>query len=226
MVRACDIINKKYNKLESKYGSTRSTLFGRFYEKIISKWLEEREKYTLERWPNNKVVRKPRIYWNNIFLDNFNFSKDWFVRDEVEESLNFLKNKKSHCTLDGTFKKNDKFYIWEAKNWPLYPEKGPKHQIRKYLTNNPWIFDKKFDIGGKNYEISGFLFSFWNMELKDKTEIEEGVNQIIGENKFKIILTQAILDDCLGKQYDWYREIIKEEKANIDDFFDQLLSRK
>jgi len=135
MVKACDIISKKYNKLESKYGSTRSTLFGKFYERIISK-----------------------------------FSRDWLSKKEVEKSL---KGKVSHCTLDGVFKKNTKFYIWEAKNWPLYPEKGPKPQIKRYLTTNPWIIAEKFDLSGKEYEISGFLFSFWYIRPKDKIEIEE-----------------------------------------------------
>lgn len=224
MAKASDIISNKYNRPESKYGSTRSTLFGKFYERIISKWLEEMG-YSLERWRSG-AVHKPRIYWKSISLDMFDFSGGWFSREEVEESLETLKSERRYCTLDGVFKRSGEFYIWEAKNWPLFPEKGPKPQIKKYLTAYPWIFAKKFDLSGKEYEISGFLFSFWYMTPEDKREIEEGVNRIIGENRFKIILTRELLDECINEQYDWYREIIKQERANIYEFFDQLLGEK
>jgi len=164
MEKACHIISKEYNKPESKYGATRSTLFGRFYERIISKWLEEREGYSLKR-QSGGAVHKPRIYWKNIQIDNFDFSRDWLSKKEVEKSLKSKESKGSHCIPDGVFKKNTKFYIWEAKNWPLYPEKGPKHQIKRYLTTNPWIIAENFDLSGKEYEISGFLFSFWYIIL-------------------------------------------------------------
>jgi hypothetical protein len=39
--KARDIINSRYhdNWRESRYGSTRSTLFGKFYERVLRKWL-------------------------------------------------------------------------------------------------------------------------------------------------------------------------------------------
>jgi len=60
------------------------------------------------------------------------------------------------------------------------------------------------------------------MPASVKAEIEQGVNRIIGANKFEIVLTSGIIDDCIKRQYDWYAEIIKREKRNVNNFFDQL----
>jgi len=228
MIRARDIINKKYDKPESKYGATRSTLFGKFYERIIAKWIEEKEDYKLKRHENFSV-HKPRIYWNTISLEGFNFTnnniKDNFVmtKEEIEKPLENLK-KRSHCTPDGVFEKESKYYIWEAKNWPLTPEKGgPKKQIKNYLCSNPWIFARKFSLDRPGLHISRFIFSWWDMEIPDKEYIEKYINTILGENKFSIMLTEGILTDCIKNNYPWYRDIIGEEKKNIEEFFNQLL---
>ncbi len=217
-----DIFSAKYNsRPESKYGSTRSTLFGKFYERVLSRWLEESKECSLRRWPN-KAVHKPRIYWSKISLDSFDFSAQEEVRRQIDKS----KEGRNYCTPDGVFEKNTRFYLWEAKNWPLYPEKGPKTQIWNYLITNPWVFSKKFELGGHEEEISGFWFSYWWIEEHDKKKIEKMVNSIIGEGKFEIICTKEILRDCIVNQYNWYIEIIKQEKANVDSFFKQLLGEK
>jgi len=221
MTTAHELFNPKLNKPESKYGSTRSTLFGKFYERIISTWLERKAGYVLERWKNGSV-RKPRIYWNTIPLNAFDLSGEENLEARVKR---LLLSKKSHCTPDGLFTKNGKFYIWEAKNWPLYPENGPESQIWNYLSDHPWIFAKLFDLGGNKENISGFLFSFWYMDSSTKESIENRVNKIVGKNMFKIILNTEIIDDCIQHQYPWYVQIIEQERQNVISFFDQLLGR-
>ena len=225
MTRAQDIINDSYNKPESNYGSTRSTLFGKFYERILSKWFEETQEYKFQRWTNGSP-HKPRIYWRNINLDSLDFSRDWLSKEDVEKSLNSLKGSKSHCTLDGVLKREVSYSIWEAKNWPLYPEKGPESQIKAYFTANPWVFSKTFDFSGEGHEISEFLFSYWCIKPEEKQDIEQEINHIIGESKFRIILTTEVINDCINKQYDWYVRIVVQERLNIEQFFDQLLGLK
>jgi hypothetical protein len=219
MTNVDDLFSEKDNRPESRYGSTRSTLFGKFYERIIANWLEKEKDYELKRRPN-RAVHKPRIYWNKISLDNFNFAEESTFETKAEK---FLHGHRSHCTPDGLFERRGKSYIWEAKNWPLYPEKGPESQIWNYFSNNPWILARTFDYEGNELEISGFLFSFWDMEIPVKKRIENKVNKIIGENKFEIILTKEIMKACIHNKYDWYVQIIDQEKNNIDKFFDQLL---
>ena len=225
MTRAQKIINDSYNKPESKYGSTRSTLFGKFYERILSKWFEKTQGYQFQQWPNGSP-HKPRIYWRGINLDGLDFSRDWFSKEDAEKYLNSLKDHKSHCTLDGVLKREVGYSIWEAKNWPLYPEKGPKSQIKKYFTSYPWVFSKTFNFSGEDLEISEFLFSYWYIKPEDKQDIEQEINYVIGESKFRIILTTEVIDNCINKQYDWYVRIVEQERSNIEQFFNQLLGLK
>ena len=221
MIDIDKLFNPKDNKPESKYGSTRSTLFGKFYERIVAKWFEETQNYDLKRWDNG-ATHKPRIYWHKISLVNFNFKNESKFKAKIEK---LLQSGKSYCTPDGLLERNQNLYIWEAKNWPLYPEQGPESQIWNYFSEHPWILAKTCDFGGSELEISGFLFSFWDMDGAIKDRIETRVNNIVGENRFKVILTREILVDCIQNKYDWYIEIIEQEKSNIDKFFNLLLGK-
>jgi len=225
MGQAEQLFSPELNKAESKYASTRSTLFGKFYERIVSNWLEEKRGYSLQRWPD-KSTHKPRIYWGRIYINSFNFSAYGILKTRFVDSLQDLRRKHaSHCTPDGLFQMGERFYIWEAKHWPLYPEPGGHEaQILNYLVRNPWILATEFDLSGTVRRIDGFLFSWWDIKPpQKKAELEKTINDIIGKNKFEIILTRDILQDCIDEQYDWYRKIVAEEKDNVDRFFGQLL---
>lgn len=221
---ARDIINSRYNCnwRESRYGSTRSTLFGKFYERILRRWLEERRQCTLARWQDS-AVRKPRIYWRNVSVEGFDFSQQKRLGEQMAQSL---RQKASHCTPDGVFKKEGRFYVWEAKNWPLYPEKGPRAQILAYFEANPWVLARTFDSGGIQHEISGFWFSYWCNKEGDEIEIQEvaqAINSVVGSDRLEIIPTDRVLDDCMTNRYPWYLEIVEQERENVEQFFDQLL---
>lgn len=214
------LFSKELNKdPESNYGSTRSTLFGKFYERILAVYIETELGYKMIRKDNDNSVSKPRIYWKKVSGKQ---KGDWLSQQRIEKSL---KRKVSHCTPDGVFKKGGKYYIWEAKNWPLYPEKGPIPQLKNYFEENPWIFANLFTVEGKEHYIDSFLFSFWDMEDEEKTFIKENINQAIGKGKFKLLLTKPILEECIKNQYEWYLNIVKQEKKNVDRFFKQLLGK-
>jgi len=224
MARARDIISRQYDKPESKHGATRSTLFGKFYERILARWLEEKRLCTLRRWPD-KRVNKPTIYWKEVSAEGLDFGEHEKLRVGMVFSLN---SKVSHCTPDGVFEKDGQYYIWEAKNWPLYPEKGPKDQILNYMKLNPWVLANSFELQGAQYNISGFWFSYWSNSERDRDEIREAqrvINSIIGNGRLDIILTDEVLDDCIVSRYPWYTEIIEQEKADVEQFFRQLLGR-
>jgi hypothetical protein len=227
VTKARDIINSRYNDnwIESRYGSTRSTLFGKFYERILREWLEEKKHCTLMRWQNT-AIHKPRIYWRNVSTKGFNFSRQPKLKERMAKALG---QKTSHCTPDGVFEKEGRFYIWEAKNWPLYPEKGPRDQILTYFASTPWVLARIFDFSGSQREISGFWFSYWCNSEQDEEEIrkvEQEMNSIIGSERLEIIPTDRILDDCITNRYQWYLKIIKQEKENVEQFCDQLLGMK
>ena len=106
MIDIDKLFNPKDNKPESKYGSTRSTLFGKFYERIVAKWFEETQNYDLKRWDNG-ATHKPRIYWHKLSLVNFNFRNELKFKAKVEK---LLQSGKSYCTPDGLLERNQNLY--------------------------------------------------------------------------------------------------------------------
>lgn len=189
--------------------STKSTLFGKFYEDIISKWLEKEESFQI--FPG-----KARIYWNDAgFIENC-ISVPQFNRvlAEIQE-----KNKQ-FCTPDGFVKQNGKYYIWEAKNWPCW-----ESELRDILFSMPSIIATKAFYRKEPYDIHGFLF-FWWKEPDEGASLEEEIRHLIEPHDFKIIYMTNILEECIREHYPWYSSIIEKEKNRIDMFFNDLLGNE
>jgi len=127
----------------------KSTLFGKFYEKILLVWLKEKEGFT-------PFEGKPRIYWKNV-----EFVKgDGELPSKLNEVLKKYKNEKQFCTPDGFLQKDGKFYIWEAKNWPLWSEgKKPLDQLKDLLFSMPLLIATKADYKTHEYNVHGITFS-------------------------------------------------------------------
>jgi hypothetical protein len=198
----------------------KSTLFGKFYEKIVAAWLTRRMGF-------EPYDRKPRIYWEDVkFVDG-----DCESALKLNGALKKHKDGKKFCTPDGIFQKNEKFYIWEAKNWPLWNEgKKPLDQLRDLLFSMPFILATKAVYRGQDRNIHGILFSWWSKpEGSTPEEIESLLRDIrsrIAPRTFELFYTADILEECIAKQYPWYLEIIKDEQARIDTFFRDLLGQQ
>lgn len=232
MVKARDMITYSQNKPESKYGATRAALLGKFYERVISEYLERMKSYKRMGEQENKEVWKPRIYWRDVqdvLKGDYTFPAQQDLQRLAKRMENSLNALKSHCTPDGLFVKRGKYYIWEAKNWVLWSEGGskdPYKEITIMIGKKPWVLAKRCDFHGVKYPISGHLVSWWCKREEDKQRIKEAeraINSIIGEKRLEIILTDEILDDCIANQYPWYIEIIEWEWLNIEGLFRQLL---
>jgi len=230
-VKARDVFFlKSENVDESNYGSTQATLFGKFYERIVSKWIELEK--GCKREPSDSTeskIHKPRVYWNSIRTDDFDFAEH---QDLKEGMAGALKKLKSHCTPDGAFTKDGKWYVWEAKNWPLYPQNGSKNQILDYLTDHPWVLAHELELCRVKYPIAGFWFSFWCRDTDEEEEIREAeqvIKSIVGTDRFEIILTDKILDACIDnpemERYAWYPTIIDQERQHVEGFFNRLQSK-
>jgi len=220
MIDTLDIFKKagksKKSIIQNDLDSIRSTLFGKFYEGIIAKWLEESEGYT-------HLKGKPCVYWNET-----NYAKNTSSTDFIKKLNKALKEKKNNnirTNSDGLFEKNGHHYLWEAKHWAKWDEGKPiQAQGRDLLSNSPWILAKKVKHAGKSTEIDGILFSWWQ-KFEGCEKVEEEINQIIGLS-FKFYFTSEIIDDCRKKKYGWYQGLINEQKGNIDEFFKELLGEK
>ena len=194
--------------------SKKATIFGTFYEQIVRSWLENIEKYHI-------FEGKPRVYWKTIRIDTEDTSL--FTKNIKLKLQKILDQNRSYCIPYGFLTKDEKYYIWEAKNWPFWKEnKLPLEQLRDVLSELPQIFADQVNYRKKTYnDIAGFVFSWWD-RLDDIEDLIESIERITGK-KFKIYFTSEILKDCIKNQYAWYIEIIKEEQERSKDLFKGLL---
>ena len=189
----------------------KSTLFGKFYEGIVLGWLKENEHFV----PSDG---KPRIYWEDVDPVNGN--------TQLNKLLEDYKAEKQFCTPDGLLEKEDKFYIWEAKNWPLWKEgKKDYDQLRDVLLSLPQLLATEADYRKEKKAVHGFLFSWWSEPIGANALLEE-IRTLIAPRTFEIYYTNLILEDCIERQYPWYVQIVTKEKLGVEKFFKDLLGRR
>ena len=195
--------------------SIKSTLFGKFYEKIISSWFREKG-YEVEEG-------KPRIYWNSINLEERKERNDF--ASKLYATLNkYKKEGKEYCTPDGFMKKDNRYFVWEAKNWALWTEgKKPLDLLSDTLSSMPLILATTAIYRTKKYHIDGFLFSWWSKPDGAESLIEE-IKKSIAPRTFEIFYTAKILDDCINNKdkYSWYIDIINDVEEIVDKLFKDL----
>lgn len=200
--------------ISDKVDSTKSTLFGRFYEQIVSEWLKT-EGFKAR-------IGKPRVYWKDIESAKGRTTS-------ANDLNNALKDKdkmhKEFCTPDGLLDKEGRCYIWEAKNWPGYTgNQEPLDQLRATLFTMPQILATKAKYRNKYVDIHGFVFSWWS-EPDGSNGLSKEITELIAPNTFEIFYTDKIINDCKIKGYEWYSGIIDREKRRTDNFFKDLLDK-
>jgi hypothetical protein len=192
--------------------SIKSTLFGKFYENILLGWVKEIEGFI-------PFAGKPRIYWGDVKFTTVDIEGG----KKLNGVLKKYKDEKQFCTPDGLLQKGGKFYVWEAKNWPLWTEgKKPLDQLRDLLYTMPQILSTKAVFRKKEYILNGVLFSWWSKPEGVETLSRE-IRRLIAPRTFEIFYTADVLEECIQNKYWWYRQIIKEEKTRIDELFEDLL---
>jgi len=207
----------KKSIIETDLDSIRSTFFGKFYEGIIARWLQEKEGFEHQKG-------KPCVYWKDTNPLNNSLKNDEFVIN-LNKALVKKKENNIRTNSDGLFEKNGELYLWEAKNWPKWDEgKKPSEQVKNLLSESPYILAKQVKIGGQNKEIKGILFSWWH-EFENYKELQNYISSLL-KISFKFYFTSNIIDDCRKNKYDWYIELINEQKNNIVDFCNELLGNK
>lgn len=189
----------------------KAILFGNFYERIILCWFEEKGLF-------HPLEGKPKVFWKDINYSKRNIEAanelKMVLRENIEEGY--------YCLPDGLLEKRNKFYLWEAKNWPLWHEnKEPLDQLRDLLFSMPMIMTTKAYLKGKPYPISGILFSWWTKPKGVNSLIKE-INNLITPRTIRIFYTDKILEECIRQKYSCYLHIILEEEKKIKNFFSDL----
>ena len=190
----------------------KATLFGRFYEEIISEWLQRRKGYV-------RYEGKPRVFWKDVqpVKGESEAAKDlrWQLRE--------YKKQKQYCIPDGLFKKDGAHFLWEAKNWPQWAPWSPElNQLKSGLYYLPVVLAKSALYQGASINIDGFLFSWWSKPEGTETVLKE-LRRITSPRSFDIVYTTDVISDCLNNNYSWYREIVNRERLRANSLFDDLL---
>jgi len=177
----------KCSRIPTDLDSVRATVLGKFYEGIIAQWLAEIKKYQF-------LEGKPSVYWGDLKIPNGDNYKDYkMALEEIK------KDQKIRTNSDGLFEQRQKYYLWEAKNWPKWNQGIPdEDQILKIFKTTPWIFAKKVKHQGTEKPIRGVIFSWWK-NFDKSSAFEKKISRIIG-SKFKLYFTSEIIDDCRKNQ--------------------------
>lgn len=188
----------------------RSTLFGKFYEEIFRGWFKTKGFTVYEG--------KPRVYWKDQPIPSNREPSE--LKSKLVDLLKRYKMEKQFCTPDGLLEKDSRYFIWEAKNWPLWPI----GKMEDVLRRAPWLLTKVATYRKKKYNIKGIIFSWWS-KPENADKIINDVRECISPNTFDVYYTKEILQECIDTLPDWYVKIIESHKQDIDDFFRQLLGK-
>ena len=189
----------------------KSTLFGKFYEEIIRGWFEAKGFIVYEG--------KPRVYWKDQPTPSKKESSR--LKSKLIDLLERYKKEKQFCTPDGLLERGGRYFIWEAKNWPLWP----LDKMDDVLSEAPWLLTKVATYRKAKYNVNGIIFSWWS-KPENADEIVDDVRKCISPNTFDVYYTQEILQECINTLPNWYVKIIKSHKQDIANFFEQLLGKK
>lgn len=189
----------------------RSTLFGKFYEEIIRGWFKTKGFIVYEG--------KPRVYWKDQPIPHI--KERTTFESKLINSLIQYKKERQFCTPDGFIRKDGRYFVWEAKNWPLWFNE----EMGDFLEDASWLLTKVVTYRGTRYRINGIIFSWWS-KPENEREILENVRNCISPISFDVYYTKDILQECVSTVPDWYVKIIKSHKQDIADFFEQLLGKK
>lgn len=137
---------------------------------------------------------------------------------EFKDALEMCKEKQ-FCTPDGFVEMDGKYYIWEAKNWPIW-----RSELREVLFSMPAVLATMAYCKRTPHKIHGFLFFWWSEPINSESILKE-VTDLIAPHIFDIFYMTDILDECRSEQYSWYLEIIKEEEDRINQLFNDLLDQ-
>lgn len=185
-----------------------ATMFGKFYEEILRAWLPSQGFEVMSG--------KPRVYWRKQPLPRKTLSAN---HEKLIKALRRLRKERSHCIPDGLLKRNNGYYIWEAKNWiqPFYPA-----PLRDRIWEWAWLIASRVTYRKEDYDLNGFVISWWSPE-PDHENILNDLRQYIEPLTVDIFYTKDVLQFCMRQKSSWYLDIVQKKKLEVMAFFDELM---
>jgi len=186
----------------------RVALFSKFYEELLRQYFNHNSYKVCEG--------KPRIFWKKITVPSEARGSNHL---KLINSLKTKQRKESYCIPDGLFVKDEKYFVWEAKNWvqELYPS-----PFDKYVWSFPWLLAKKVEYKSEIHNLSGFVISWWEREVGMEEALIE-LRKQISPATVDLVITKEVLQECIITKPEWYINLIQTKQNNIADFFDILL---
>jgi len=189
-------------------GGMRVFLFAKFYEDLLRAYFKHGGYEVLSG--------KPRIYWNRISLP-IKVRSDYHSR--LANKLKELQQNAVYCTPDGLFRRDNGYFVWEAKNWvqELYPS-----PFADRVWDFAWLLARQVEYRAQAYEISGFVISWWEREQGMDEALTE-LRKCVDPLSVDLVITKEVLQECITAQYEWYINLVRDIRENINKFFDVLL---
>lgn len=203
-------VQQQLNELFSlkNSGGMRVFLFAKFYEDLLRAYF---------RHSGYEVLSgKPRIYWNRISLP-IKVRNDSHSR--LANKLKELQQNAVYCIPDGLFRRDNSYFVWEAKNWvqELYPS-----PFADRVWDFAWLLARQVEYRGQAYKISGFVISWWEREQGMDEALTE-LRKCVDPLSVDLVITKEVLQECITAQYEWYINLVRDIQENINQFFDVLL---
>ena len=155
----------------------------------------------------------------------------WKFR-KVLEDLRKTAERRKRFNLDLVIRDNDKYYIVEMHSWPVWlKQRYKQYELTwKIITGEcigviarllaPEVRVSGGDCGNRvgEYQVAGSYYVSFKRS-NDHEKIKEVVEEIIGR-EFEIYYVDEIVEEV--KDHDWYKELLKRVKKEVDHFFEGL----
>ena len=213
--------------------AVRAVLFGRVYEAIIANYFKYVEGY-------NVYDREITVYVN--WLEHINNNTTKKLRDagygeilnqifvKFKEKLEEIRSQgKQRFNIDLVVEKKGNYYIVEMQAWPVWLKQryhSSKLTWKVILSEDtaliPRVLAKKVKVKGRPLDVYGFYYVAFSRS-EDHDSIERFF-KMLTEREFKLFYVDEIIE--VSKDYDWYKELIRRIKSNIEEFLNALMEGK
>lgn len=192
-------------------GALRVALFAKFYEDLLRAYFTHRGYEVLPG--------KPRIFWKKIPLP-VQVRSGYHAR--LATKLRQLQRHAAYCTPDGLLRRDNRYFVWEAKNWvqELFPS-----PFTEWVWDVAGFLARQVAYRRREYEISGFIVSWWDHEQGMSDALAE-LRKCVAPVSVELVIIREVLQECVGAGYEWYIALVRNIRNNIDQFFDVLLGHE
>jgi len=217
-------------KIADKSPALKATLFGKFYEIILEQCFIELgfESLSPKRAQWQDDVQKPMTQRGY----NFDRVRDQMIRDklptealslvqEMEESLNETIKTRKVFRPDFLLKRNNKYYIVEAKSWPEWRRELDWKGTVLDVADMPQILASYVRHEDQRLKLDGFIL-VWYSRSEDHDSILRTLRSIVEPLglTFELYYIDELIPPVASKA--WFQEVVLQVRKDVLAFLDSV----